>query len=101
MGAFTLKNGVAVLQDARRFGLVQHMLKHGRIAVSDVAKVLGVGGYSAAHRHVEMLTRANVVGIEQELRPDLNRTVKFLVLTDDAPAAFAAQKRAFKELAAA
>jgi hypothetical protein len=96
-----LKNGTAVLQDVRRYGLIQHMRGHGRIAISEAAKVLGVAGYSAAERHVEVLARTNLVGIELEPHPQMNKTIKFLFLTDTGRRAFDEQRRIFRELAAA
>jgi hypothetical protein len=78
------------------------MREHGRIAVIDAVKVLGVEGYSAAHRHVDVLARAKFVDVELEPHPSgINRIIKYLTLTDTGRAAFEAQRRAFKELAAA
>jgi hypothetical protein len=96
----TLKNGTRILQDSRRYGLIAHMSKHGRIAISDAVKVLGVSGYSAAERHVEVLARTNVIGIELEQHPRIKKTVKWLFLTDAGRRAFDQQRRIFRELAA-
>jgi predicted ArsR family transcriptional regulator len=102
MSTLTLKNGTSVLHDARRYGLIQYMKEHGRIAIGDAAKVLGVDSYSAAHRHVDVLARAKFVDVEMEPHPSgINRIIKILLLTDTGRAAFEAQRRAFKELAAA
>jgi predicted ArsR family transcriptional regulator len=97
----TLKNGVAVLHDTRRYALATHLKEHGRTAIGDAVKVLGVGGYSGASRHIDMLSRANFIAVEQEQHPQINRIIKFLRLTECGRAALEKQRRAFKELAAA
>jgi molybdenum-dependent DNA-binding transcriptional regulator ModE len=97
----TLKNGTAVLHDARRYRLIQHLIECGGIALADAWQVLGVASYSAAWRHVEALTKADVVGIELEPREGINKDCKTLFVTDTGRRAFEAQRRAFKELAMA
>jgi hypothetical protein len=76
------------------------MSNHGRIAISDAVKVLRVSSRSAADRHVEVLARTNVIGIELEQHPQVKKTIKFLFLTDAGRRAFDEQRRVFRELAA-
>jgi hypothetical protein len=97
-----MKNSVAVLHDPRRFLLVAHLMKRGRLVVGEVVDLLGFDSYSAADRHIGVLERANVVGVAFEPHPSgVNRQVKTLTLTNAGRAAFEDQRRAFRQLAAA
>jgi DNA-binding MarR family transcriptional regulator len=98
----TMKNTTPVLHEPHRFMLVAHLMKRGQMVVTEAAELLGFDSYSAADRHIGVLRRANVVAVSIEPHPSgLNRSVKTLTLTDTGRRAFEAQRRAFRELAAA